>query len=108
MSSVPVDLLLGVIAIAIDSEVILSSMGEVALLVHAEVGDAAVFRDGGRVGDGHADGENGILDNIQVLESGRNAVLRGESDVAGGTGAQDCNLLVALVAAEIEVFLIWR
>lgn len=107
MSSVPVDLLLGITAIAIDGEIILSCMSEVALLVHAEVGDAAAFGDGARVRDGHADRKNGVLDNVQVLEGGRDTVLRGESDMAGRTGTQDRDLLVALVAAEVEVFLVW-
>lgn len=75
MRPVPINLFLRVIAVTIDGEIILSGMREVALVVDAEVGDAGVVGDGRRVWCSHADRENGVLDNVQVLEGCRYAVL---------------------------------
>lgn len=126
--SVPVDGLLGVVAIAFNGEVVLVRVGEVALLINAKVQHAGTLRQSGRVGPGQPDGENSLLDNVEVLETGGSGGLGGEGDSASIRGRVDCltlsdgnwrglesrrgtrggltdgNLVGGSVSADIEVF----
>jgi hypothetical protein len=78
VSSVPVDLLDGVGAVSIDGEPGLATVSEEALLVDTESGGVTALRNGTGVGDGHAEGSNRVLNDIEVLESGGDTVLGGE------------------------------
>jgi hypothetical protein len=88
--SVPVDGLLGVVAIAFNGEVVLVRMGEVALLVDAKVQHAGALGQSARVGPGQPDGENSLLDDVEVLEAGGSGGLGGEGDSASVRGRVDC------------------
>ena len=89
MSSVPVDLLNGVLAVAVNSEPSLATVSEEALVVNTEAGDVATLGNGTGVGDGHAEGSNVVLNDVEVLESGGDSVLGGEGDEAVGAAATD-------------------
>jgi hypothetical protein len=65
-------------------------MGEVALLVDAKVQHARALRQSARVGPGQPDGENGLLDDVEVLETGGGGGLGGEGDSASVRGRVDC------------------
>lgn len=105
MSSIPINFFLEVIAITLNSEISLLIMSKVALIINAEASNGTIFRNGSGVWTGHSDGKNGILNNINILECSGNGIFGGEGEVAVGAGAEDQNLFVALVTAEIEVFL---
>jgi N-methylhydantoinase B/oxoprolinase/acetone carboxylase alpha subunit len=53
-------------------------VSEEALLVDTESGGVTALRNGTGVGDGHAEGSNRVLNDIEVLESGGDTVLGGE------------------------------
>lgn len=89
MSTIPVDLLNGVLAVAVNSKPSLATVSEEALVVNTETGDVATLGNGTGVGDGHAEGSNGVLNDVEVLESGGDTVLGGEGDEAVGAAATD-------------------
>jgi hypothetical protein len=89
MSSVPVDLPDGVVAVAVDSEPGLAAVGEETLLIDTESGEVAALGDSTGVGNGQADGRDGVLDDVEVLESSGDTVLSGVGDEAVGA-ATDC------------------
>lgn len=78
MSTVPVDGLDLGIAIALDGEVVLARMGEVAVVVAAKVDGAGALGGVAGVRDGELRGENGLLDDVEVLEGRGDGVLAGE------------------------------
>lgn len=78
MRTVPVDSLDLGIAIALDGEVILARMGEVAVVVAAKVQSAGALGGVTGVRDGELDREHGLLDDVQVLEGRRDGALAGE------------------------------
>lgn len=121
VAAIPVDLLDGVVAVAVDGEPRLAVVGQVAVIVDAEAIHVAAVGHGGRVGDGHAHGQDSVLDDIQVLERSGNGVLGEEGDGAiraradctasislgacmmQRTRLTDGNLLVSVVAAAVAV-----
>lgn len=107
MGAVPVDFLLRVFAVAVNGEVGLVVMSEVALVVGAKSGDGSVLGDRAGVRNGHADGKNRVLDNVEVLEGRGDAILGSEGEMSVGTGVEDQNLLVAFLTAEVKVLLGW-
>ena len=86
MATVPVDGLLGVGAVALDGEPGLAIVGEVALLVDAEVQGAGTGGHGTRVRDGQTQRSGVLVDDVEALESGGNTVLGSEGDGAVGSG----------------------
>lgn len=86
MATVPVDGLLGVGAVSLDGEPGLAVVGEVALLVDAEVQGAGAVGHGTGVRDRHAQGSGVLLDDVKALEGSGNAVSGGEGDCAVETG----------------------
>lgn len=87
----PVDNLARVVTVALNAEVGLAVVGEVALGVGAEAGGAGAFGQLGRVRPGEADGGDRVLNNVETLEAGRGLVLRGEAQPRAfiGTSAVD-------------------
>lgn len=90
VSTVPVDGLDLGIAIALDGEVVLASVGEVALVVAAKVDHAGAVGGVAGVRDGELDRENSLLDDVEVLEGRGDGVPAGERDGAGVGGGADC------------------
>jgi hypothetical protein len=89
VSTVPVDLLNGVLAVAVNREPSLATVSEEALVVNTEAGGIATLGNGTGVGKGQAEGRNRILNDIEVLESGGDSVLGGEGDETVGAAATD-------------------
>jgi len=90
----PVDNTLWVVAVALNSEVVLAVVGEVAVLVDAKAVKAGTLGGSARVRKGQTDGGDLAVNNVQGLEASGGLVLRGEADAGGGVGAADCVLLV--------------
>lgn len=90
MSTVPVDGLDLGIAIALDGEVVLAGVGEVALIVAAKVDGAGALGGVAGVRDGELYGKDSLLDDVEVLEGRGDGVLAGERDGAGVRGGADC------------------
>lgn len=91
--AVPEDLLGLALAIPVDGEPVAAALGQVAFLVDAEAGGVGVLGGGAGVGDGQADGRDGVLDDVQVLPAGGGLVLGGEGDGAALALAADCVVL---------------
>lgn len=108
MSTVPVDSLDLGIAIALDGEVVLTRMGEVALVVAAKVDSAGALGGVAGVRDGELDRENSLLDDVEVLEGRGDGVLAGERDGAGVGGGADCFLLDGLTGGMLVGTYRWR
>jgi hypothetical protein len=89
VSTVPVDLPNGVLAVAVNSEPSLATVSEEALVVNTEAGGVATLGNGAGVGKGQAEGRNRVLDDVEVLESGGDTVLGGEGDEPVGAAATD-------------------
>jgi hypothetical protein len=89
VSTVPVDLLNGVLAVAVNRKPSLATVSEEALVVNTEAGGIATLGNGTGVGKGQAKGRNRILNDIEVLESGGDTVLGGEGDETVGAAATD-------------------
>jgi hypothetical protein len=103
VATVPVDLLGGNVA-NVDGEPGTALVGEVTLGVDTEAIHVSVLWDGTGVRNGEGDGSHVVLDDIEVLEGGGDAVLGGEGDHAIGSGAEDEDLLaVGSVAADVDV-----
>lgn len=90
----PVDDTLRVVAVALNTEVALAVVGEVAVLVDAEAVGAGTLGGSARVRKGQTDRSNLAVDNVQGLEASGGLVLGGEADAGGGVGAADWVLLV--------------
>lgn len=86
VSTVPVDLLGGDIAVAINGEPGPAALSQVALLVDAEASGVGVLRDRTGVRGGEGDGRDAVLDDVQVLPGGGNGALGevGEGSVGAG------------------------
>lgn len=91
VGAVPVDLLGLVVAVAVDGEPVAASLGQVALLVDAEAGGVGALGRGCGVRAGQPDGQDGVLDDVQVLPAGRGLPLR-----------RECNSAVLTLAADYE------
>jgi hypothetical protein len=89
VSTVPVDLLNGVLAVAVNREPSLATVSEEALVVNTEASGIATLGNGTGVGKGQAEGRNRILNDIEILESGGDSVLGGEGDETVGAAATD-------------------
>lgn len=83
MATVPVDGLDGVVAVALNGEVSVTTVGEETLLVNAEVDGAGALGDSSGVRTSETDGSGILLDNIQILPAGRGLVLGSVRDGAG-------------------------
>lgn len=90
----PVDGTLRVVAVALDAEVVLALVGEVAVLVDAEAVEAGTLGGSARVRKGQTDGGDLAVDDVQGLEASGGLVRGGEADAGGFVGATDYVLLV--------------
>lgn len=90
----PVDGALRVVAVALDAEVVLAVVGEVAVLVGTEAVEAGTLGGSARVRKGQSDRGDLAVDDVQGLEAGGGLVLGGEADAGGLVGATDYVLLV--------------
>lgn len=101
---VPVDLSLGVIAVAVDGEPVAATLGEVALLVHAEAGSVGAVGSGAGVRARQADGRDGVFDDVKVLPAGRGFALGRERNRAILTLATDwVEVRVDVIRVELEL-----
>lgn len=89
VSSVPVDLLDGVVTVSVNGEPGLAAVGEKTLVVDTESSEIAALGNGTRVRDGQANGGDLVLNNVQVLESSGDTVLSGVGDEAVGAATTD-------------------
>lgn len=89
VSTIPEDLLGLGFSVAINGEPGVALVGEVALVGLVEADSGGILGDGTGVRAGQANFRDGVLDNVEVLESGGNTVLGGERDSTVGTAA-DC------------------
>lgn len=76
--AVPEQLLDFVFAVAILGEVGVAVVGEVSLVINAEVVGAGAFGGGTGVGDGQRNGLHFVGEDVEVLEAGWGGVLGGE------------------------------
>lgn len=89
MSSVPVDLLDGVVTVSVDGEPGLVTVSEETLVVDTESSDVAVLGDSTRVRDGQTSRGDIVLNDVEVLESSGDTVLSGVGDQAVGAATTD-------------------
>jgi hypothetical protein len=89
VSGVPEDLFHGVVTVAVNSEPSLAAVGEETLLIDTESGDVTALGNSTGVRKGQADGRDGVLHNVKILESCGDTVLGGVGDEAVGAAATD-------------------
>lgn len=89
VSSVPKDLLDLVLAVAVNGEPSLAAVSEQTLFVDTKSSGVAALGDSAGVRQGHAEGRDRVLNNVEVLESSGNTVLGSVCDEAVGAAATD-------------------